>query len=121
MRIIATLALALTITAGTDELNETLSWMDNTFNTHERYGALGHGHTGWYTSDKTKGPHGEILVSGLTQSFTIDGCRMTLHQQDDPAADFAQFLYSSVTRTFDLRDINPQSIKMHTLSRMGGL
>jgi hypothetical protein len=120
VRIIATLALALTVTTGADELNETLSWMDNTFNAHERNGTFGHGHTGWYTRDTTKGPLGEILVSGLTQSFTSDGCRMTLHQQDDPAADLAQFSYSSFTRTFDLRDINPQSIKMHTLSRMGG-
>jgi len=96
MRIIATLALALTVTAGADELNETLSWMDNSFNAHERNGAFGHGHTGWYTRDKTKGPHGEMLAYGSTQNFASDGCRMTLHQQDDPAADLAQVVVASV-------------------------
>lgn len=95
------------------ELTETLAWMDNTYNPHKEVsGAYGHGHTRWYAPK-------EVLASAVTETFTHDGCRMSLNIQDDPAT-HGEILITS-TYTFNLHDINPQSIKMSTFTHTGGL
>jgi hypothetical protein len=101
-----------------DELSETLVWMDNSYNPHQDVsGAYGHGHTGWYAPN---GPNDEFLVSGSTETFTYNGCQMTLRIQDDPTARALSEMQTTVTYTFNLRDINPQSIKVSTYTHIGG-
>jgi hypothetical protein len=103
-----------------DELPEILSWMDNTYNLHEDVsGAYGHGHTGWY-APKNSSLYDEYLVSGSTETFTYHGCQMTLRIQDDPAAHAHSEMQTTRTYSFNLRDINPQSIKMSTFTHIGG-
>jgi len=55
------------------ELSETLSWMDNTYNSHE-HNFSGHGTTGWYAPDNTR-RSGEHLASGATETFSYHGVR----------------------------------------------
>jgi hypothetical protein len=89
------------------ELSETLAWMDNSYNSHpDVSGAYGHGRTKYYM-------HG-VLWSGSTETFTYNGCQMTLHSEEDPAAKVNERVVSSLSYTFNLRDINPQSIEMST-------
>ena len=45
-----------------------------------------------------------------TETFTYNGCQMTLHIAEDPAAKVHRDVVSSLSYTFNLRDINPQSI-----------
>src|SRR5262249_32654114 len=105
------LPLLLTVAVScNNELSDTLSWMDNTYNPHE-HNVTGHGKIGWYAEDKTN-RFGQILVFELTQTFTHQGCQMTLREQGNPNADDSREMYSNSTATFNLRDINPQSIKM---------
>jgi hypothetical protein len=101
-------------------LSETLSWMDNSYNPHADFGALGHGRTGWYVPKSGGRPYEEVLVSGSTETFTYNGCQMTLHFEDNRAAEASKNVYSSLSYSFNLRDINPQSIKMSTYSHTGG-
>lgn len=101
------------------ELDETLEWMDNTYNRHDKVsGAYGHGRSAWYarSSDSMK----ESMVSGRTESFTYRGCEMTVRIQELPRTDRAQELISASTVTFNLKDIDPSSIKVTALSHFGG-
>ncbi len=105
------------------ELSETLAWMDNTYNPHDHdiTGAFGHGRVGWYAPlPNSNRPADEYLVSGHTETFTHDGCQMTLHTQQNPAAYAYREVYGSFSSTFNLRDINPQSIKLSTYSHTAG-
>ena len=102
-----------------DELSDTLAWIDNTYNSHpEVTNAPGHGHAGWYAPDKSNGS-GEHLVSGSFETFTYDGCHMTLSIQDDPKAEALSEARSTKTYSFSLRDINPQSIETHLHAHFG--
>ena len=96
--LIATLSSAQQRTSDSD-LSDTLSWMDNTYNSHPYSGA---GHGKWYQH--------------WTETFTYNGCQMTLHTEDDPAAKVN--VVSSLSYTFNLRDINPQSISMSTYNNV---
>jgi hypothetical protein len=103
------LTAALTVSAqqrtSDSDLSETLSWMDNSYNPHpDVSGAYGHGRTRSYQQ--------EVLWSGSTETFTYNGCQMTLHTEEDPAAKLYRDVVSSLSETFNLRDINPQSIEM---------
>jgi hypothetical protein len=100
-----------------NELSETLSWMDNSYNPHPGVsGAYGHGKTGWYS--KREQPYDEVLVSGSRETFTYDGCQMTIHVEGDRAAKVSPDF--SLSYRFNLGDINPQSIRMRTISHIGG-
>jgi hypothetical protein len=102
------------------DLSETLTWMDNSYNPHQGVsGAYGHGRTGWY-AHKDGSAYGEYLVYGSTETFTYNSCQMTLHFEDNRAAEASKTIYSSHSYSFNLRDINPQSIKMSTYSHLGG-
>lgn len=122
-RVCCTLALLplLTIVSACrrdGELSATLAWMDNTYNPHaEVSGASGHGRTGWYAPRNSDGQGGEYLAFGSTETLTHDGCKMTLHIEENPAN---RAVYGSSSYSFNLRDMNPQSIKISTYSHGGG-
>jgi hypothetical protein len=104
-----------------NELSETLSWMDNSYNPHpDVSGAYGHGRTGWYAPKTGGRPYEEVLISGETETFTYNDCQMTLHIEANRAAEVNKEMYSSWSYSFNLRDINPQSIRMSTVSHTGG-
>jgi hypothetical protein len=106
--------------SGDSELSETLSWMDNTYNPHEGVTlAFGHGRTGWY-APKDDSAYREYLVNGSTETFTYDRCKMTLHFEDNRADATHRDIHSSSSSSFNLHDINPQSIKLSTYSHTGG-
>jgi hypothetical protein len=122
MRLVAIVPLISVSACRRDrELSETLAWMDNTYNPHDGVsGAFGHGQTGWYAHNST-GQADEHLVWGATETFTHDVCRMALRVQDNPAATANSERYGTAVYKFNLRDINPQSIKITTYSHSGGL
>jgi hypothetical protein len=102
---------------GNDELRQTLEWMDNTYNPHEGVSlAVGHGRTGWYKHSKDGMT--EELVSASNETFTRNGCQFNLHISSKiaPSVPWSD----SSTYTFNLHDIDPQSIKIATYSHFGG-
>jgi hypothetical protein len=102
------------------DLSETLAWMDNSYNPHaDVSGAYGHGRTGWYAPKTGGRAYEEVLASGSMETFTYNGCQMTLHIDDDRAAE--QEVYVSLSYSFNLRDINPQSIRIRSISHSGGV
>lgn len=114
----ATLTLSAQQRSSDSELSETLSWMDNSYNPQrDMSDAYGHGRTGWY-APTTGGD--EVLVTGSTETFTYNGCQMTLRFEDNRAAKTSNKIYGWHSYSFNLRDINPQSIKMSTISHAGG-
>jgi hypothetical protein len=79
-----------------NDLSETLAWMDNSYNPHPDFGAYGHGRTGWYApKDGSRNTYDEYLVSGSTETFKYNGCQMTLHFEDNRAAETSKKVYSS--------------------------
>jgi hypothetical protein len=99
------------------ELDETLEWMDNTYNPHPKEsGSYGHGRTAWYTPlpDGT-----EFMWSGLMESFKYTGCEMTLKTEDLPEAKRSEELRSSCVIRFNLKDIDPTSFKVTDRSHRG--
>lgn len=88
-------------------LSDTLTWMDQTYNPHDGGPNLGRGH-GWETHFV-----GNQLIEEFNQTFTSSRCQMTIHDEAKPLGDFAD-VHSSNVETFDLRDIDPQSIKVST-------
>jgi hypothetical protein len=103
------------------ELDETLEWMDNTYNAHESVsGAYGHGRMAWYAP--AKGPNGErteVMAAGMTESFTYRGCEMFLKTEDDKAGNEAAEIYHTAKFIFNLRDIDPSSTKISVRSHLG--
>ena len=96
-----------------------MAWMDNTYNPHEGVsGAYGHGRTAWYSRDSSTKE--ETMAEGSDETFTAKGCQMKLRFEDDPASTVLQELVSSWSSSFNLNDINPESIKLNTYSREGG-
>jgi hypothetical protein len=89
-----TLLAAIGLEAQTASLPDTLTWMDNTYNYHLGIGVYGHG------IRYSPGRDHRLLWE---ESFTYTGTQFTLHQRNQ-----------SVTciSTFNLRDINPQSIEL---------
>src|ERR1035438_8019634 len=79
------------------DLDETLEWMNNTYNAHENVsGAYGHGRMAWYAPAKSpSGERTEVLASGETESFTYKGSRMTLHAESDPAGSEGEIVHKA--------------------------
>jgi hypothetical protein len=96
-------------------LSETLAWMDNTYNSHlSEGGAFGHGVEESYSDGK--------LFRRGTETFTYDGCQITLNKQEDPDSPLYSDVYSSRVYIFNLRDIDPSSVKILPLdSQHSGL
>ena len=116
------LLVALSLTGGCKqqrELSDTLAWMDNTYNEHhDVLGSYGHGHTGWYL----KGENGQAdkLVIGHDQSFTHRGCEMTITINENRNSDVGDQKLTDDTILYNLRDLNPDSIKVTPFSHYGG-
>ena len=96
-------------------LAETLAWMDSTYNPHDKAGgAWGHGREEIFSDGKP--------FRRRASSFTYNGCEITLQQQGDPAAPLYSELYTSSTFRFNLRHIDPKSVKLYFFDpRYGGL
>jgi hypothetical protein len=103
------------------DLKETFEWMDNTYNAHENIiGAFGHGRAAWYTHTEIGGTN-EEMVWGESESFTHKGCDLTLKIEDNRMATTMREVYSSTVYRFNLRDIDPSSVKVEGSSHLGGL
>jgi hypothetical protein len=112
--------LLLSACARKSDLYETLAWMDNTYNPHENIsGAYGHGWAAWYTHDGV-GSKIEVMASGQAETFTFEGCDLTLKVEDDKRANTATEMYGTSMYHFTLRDIDPSSVKIETASHLGG-
>jgi hypothetical protein len=96
-------------------LSETLAWMDSTFNPHSvEGGSFGYGIEENYVRGK--------LTKRRTETLTYDGCVMTLHLEDDPKASLYSEIYTSSVNSFNLQDIDPNSIREWQFdSHHGGL
>lgn len=112
------MSLLLLCACRKSELDETLEWMDNTYNPHvKENGSYGHGRSAWFAP----GPGNvEFMSSGLSETFTYKGCEMTLKTEDLPEAQKSQGLWSSCTIRFNLKDIDPASFKLTDRSHLGG-
>jgi hypothetical protein len=122
MRSIVIVVMAFTCACGVhkSELDETLEWMDNTYNLHEKVsGARGHGRSAWYAHSEAGSTH-EVMVSGRTENFTYKGCEMALRTETLPESQMAQGLINSGSFKFNLKDIDPSSMKVTTISHLGG-
>lgn len=105
------IALSVTLTACHKEkgpsLSETLSWMDQTYNPHEGTD-FGHGKGTELHYDT----HGEVWEA-FNESFTHDGCKVTIHFETEPRG-VRKDMHGTNLETFNLCDIDPQSIKVST-------
>src|SRR6267154_2217932 len=92
------------------DLQETLLWMDQTYNPHEGGDNLGQGH-GWEIHYLRKG-NVEEVTEKFNSTFTHDGrCNMTIRNETFPVGVFSEV--SSITvYKLNLCDIDPASIKM---------
>ncbi|HEX3674860.1 MAG TPA: hypothetical protein VHU87_11345 [Rhizomicrobium sp.] len=94
-------------------LSETLDWMDSTYNSH---GASGGGYGHGLKETYSKGN----LFERRTESFTYDGCEITLHEQDDPSAPLFSEMYVSYVEKFNLGDVDAASVKLYSASSQYG-
>ncbi len=94
------------------DLQDTLLWMDRTYNPHEGGDNFGQGH-GWEIHYLRKG-NSEEVTQKLKQTFTHDGgCNIVIHSETMPEG-FHSETPSTTTYTFNLCDIDPASIKVKT-------
>jgi hypothetical protein len=89
------------------ELQETLTWMYQTYNPHE--GGESHGWEIHYTWNG----HTEEVSQKYNQTFTHDGCKMVTRIETMAEGDYVE-LPGVSTYTFNLRDIDPNSIALKT-------
>jgi hypothetical protein len=89
--------------------------MDSTYNPHkDTGGAWGHGIEEIYSNGKH--------FKRRTSMFTYDGCQMILRAKDDPTAPLYSDLYTTRIYNFNLRDIDPNSVKIYSYDpQYGGL
>jgi hypothetical protein len=89
--------------------SDTLAWMDSTYNDH---GAAGG--SGGYGINEDDDPGTGFPIRKTIQSFTYDGCNITI-QFDDLDFDHASIgIETKGTHTFNLGDIDPASITTST-------
>lgn len=92
-------------------LSETLAWMSETYNPHE--GGLFHTPVG-HGRFEERVATGKPLQLAINYSFAYDQCRITIHSQADPIGEITKEVLSDSSITFNLGDIDPQSIKVRT-------
>jgi hypothetical protein len=104
-------ALLLTSLRRSRDLGETLSWMDQTYNPHEGGENFGQGHgvETHYLADRNSGT--EQITEEYRTNFSHDGCRVAIHNETMPVG-IMKDTFGSTTYTFNLRDIDPDSIKI---------
>jgi hypothetical protein len=95
------------------DLQETLAWMDQTYNPHEGGDNLGQGH-GWEVHYVQKYDRSYEVTQKFRQTFASDGaCKIVIHSETLPEGVYVD-LPSVTTYTFNLCDIDPDSIKIET-------
>ncbi|MGA8086714.1 MAG: hypothetical protein WCA10_05360 [Terracidiphilus sp.] len=97
------------------KLTDDLEWMDNTYNPHVGISA-GHGTSGYYTQQDGK----HILASGTTDTFKNDECNFEIEVKDNPSSVHSEML-STNHYSFNLRDLDPASVKVKTYTHDGGI
>lgn len=110
----AAVALFALIGCKDQKLADDLEWMNNTYNAQE--GTVGHGRSGWYTHTGQT----EKLAKGTIDSFKNDGCAFEFRMNDDPASSTSSVMLTSMVLKVNLRDIDPDSVKLRTFSHYGG-
>lgn len=94
------------------DLRETLLWIDQTYNPHDGADNLGQGH-GWEIHYLEKGNIEEITEKFNT-TVTLDGaCNVVTRSETFPVGVYSE-TPSVTTYKFNLRDIDPDSIKIKT-------
>lgn len=95
------------------------TWMNNTYNPHKEVsGAIGHGETGWYSFSKETNT--DVLQFGSNETFSSDGCKLTIKDEPNKAARLLREIHNESIDRVDLRDIDPNSLKVKTYSHYGG-
>lgn len=89
------------------DLQETLSWMDQTYNPHE--GGESHGWEIHYTRNGNT----EAVLQKFNQTFTHDGCKVATRVETIAEGAYVD-LPGVTTYTFNLCDIDPNSITIKT-------
>jgi hypothetical protein len=94
------------------DLNETMQWMDQTYNPHEggeNYGR-GHGDETHYLRNKLQT---EDITQEFHQTFAYKGdCTVVMHHDTVPVGVFRN-VYTVGDYTFSLCDVDPNSIQIH--------
>ena len=99
--------LSTCVHADEPSLAETLAWLDSTYNPHGDAGSGSvHGHGRKILRDKG------VSVAREDATFSYDGCQFTLNYKDDPSSPWFSEVYAISVMSFNLRDIDPGSIKL---------
>jgi hypothetical protein len=99
------------------DLAETLLWMDQTYNPHDGGDNLGHGH-GWEIHYLRKGQVEEITENFKMTFARLGGCKIAINSETLPEGIFSE-TPSTSKYTINLRDIDPDSIKIKTYDLHG--
>jgi hypothetical protein len=93
--------------------------MNNTYNPHpDVSNSMGHGNTGSYVRNGNI----DVLFEGSIETFSNDGCRMMIKIKDDPnlPAPSRREMHGESIEKFDLRDIDPGTVRVKLYSHYGG-
>jgi hypothetical protein len=95
------------------DLEETLAWMDQTYNPHEGGDNFGRGH-GWEIHYVRTPDRSEEVTQKYNQTFSyVRSCKMVIRNETVAEGIFVD-TPSVATYTFNLRDIDPNSITLKT-------
>ena len=108
-------ALMFAIGCKDRKLADDFEWMDNTYNPHEGI-SIGHGTSGYYTRQDGK----DILAVGTTDTFKNDGCSFEIDVKDNPSVVHSDMM-STNHFSFNLRDVDPESVKVMTFTHENGI
>lgn len=98
-------------------LSDDFSWMNNTYNPHSGVSnTAGHGRTGWFTRNGNT----DVLVEGSIETFSNDGCMMTIKNEPNLSALSSREIHGESVHKFNLRDIDPGSVRLKLYSHYGG-
>jgi len=95
------------------DLNETLTWIEQTYNPHEGADIFSQGHGFERHYAPRKNGTEEISEEFHTTFFPKGGCNALIHSETSPIGVWED-TPSKADYTFNLRDIDPDSIKLKT-------
>lgn len=96
----------------TRDLNQTLTWIRQTYNAPEGADIFSQGH-GWERHYVTEN-NAYRLTQEFHETITLkDGCNVQIHSETLPSGVYAE-TPSQTDYTFNLRDLDPDSIKIKT-------
>ena len=94
------------------DLNETLTWIEQTYNPHENASIFSQGH-GWERHYVRRGATEELTEEFQTTFSAKGGCNVGIHSETSPVGVFVD-VPSKTNYTFNLRDVDVDSIKIKT-------